>query len=406
MPPFPAATVHYEVLRSSESWTIFRDLTPESIRPLLRTSAVGLGTPLLSMASSHPVTYALFRSLVLYEDSGQQVIAVGPRMQRAMAETDLRGVPPDRVRLPYDCFYLALPDCEWSLWDGSATGWHRVGGVYVYREPTDPRVLCVFCWGRPNDHSTSSTDDAVLWFTLDLDAKHPLDTQLLTSPPDVDLKDSVVGRVERDTQWIRNPKSDLDALISYVFSDSTHDISDAGCATVGPDADAILATVQETARNLLRVIVNTVLYINSTAPELSGVETFDWRRVELENELRRKKAPKSPRAKKLRSELERLSRARWIWVGPQIERAPANRETSAGGSPADHWRRGYWNYYHTGPKKTADGTPIPTNRRPICMHWIPPQWVGLHGTPPSPSPSTYGVREPAVRDGEKSSAAT
>jgi len=60
---------------------------------------------------------------------GAPVYAIGPRLQEMFLRTDLKNVQQDDLRMPYDTIYIALPDCQLTLWGGAQR--HRLWGFFL-----------------------------------------------------------------------------------------------------------------------------------------------------------------------------------------------------------------------------------------------------------------------------------
>ena len=96
---------------------------------------------------------ALVFAMVEYHRAGQNAVRVGHDMQQAFMHTSLAGMGHDDIMMPYDAFWLELPDNEClSIWDGE----HMVllTGAYVVRH-VDHLMLCCL-----------SANEAAFWFGL------------------------------------------------------------------------------------------------------------------------------------------------------------------------------------------------------------------------------------------------
>ena len=125
--------------------------------------------------------------MMLYERFGQNSYVVGPKVQDLFRRTELSKITPDMVVEPQASFYIALQDCPWRIWGGPRTKWHHVEGIYVSVTDSvdatgmwgDPeavsgdakreRGINVLICAKPNERSVGPSDDATLWFNLNLE---------------------------------------------------------------------------------------------------------------------------------------------------------------------------------------------------------------------------------------------
>ena len=103
---------------------------------------------------------------------GQQTFDLSSEMVEMFMRTDLQGVCPDDLKLPYPGFYVGFPKGLFELWS-PLSGWHECNGVYV-REPVHaqefeleewekkdylPFVMVMACHSNNNDW----TDNLNTW---------------------------------------------------------------------------------------------------------------------------------------------------------------------------------------------------------------------------------------------------
>ena len=58
--------------------------------------------------------------------------------------------------------------------------------------------------------------------------------------------------------------------------------------------------------------------------------------------------------------------------------AETGQHLGGGSSVRVHIRRAHWHGFRSGKKLADDGTPIPTEKRPFSLKWLPPIAVNLH----------------------------
>ena len=391
MNALPKPVVHYEMIRAVPSSPL--RVFPEDIKTQILHDPFNEkgGNPVPAQSvSAYSTTYNMMRSGTAYERAGQQVIVLGPRMQEAFANTSLSEVSADHIRFPHPCFYLATPESKLKLWGGSDTLWHRVEGAYVMEEPTEPGGISILIWGAANERSKGPADDATFWFAMKLGhgGSVNLDRDLEERLDDRELREGSLRNIEIESAVTR---MDLDARVNGVLNDRHANISDR-LANI-PDSNEVAREVKAQVKAFLRVVINTLLYLNSASCETRNADN-EARRRELQKALDRKKHKNGKDAKKLTRELDELPKYRVTWIGPTIE-------TSVGGdtdltgtrSVRGHIRRGHWHTYRVGPRKTEAGERIDTAMRKASLKWIAPVWVG--GGVPEDKPRVYGVREPA-----------
>jgi len=388
----PNPVVHYEMIRKDPRNPL--RVFPEDIKSKILHDPFNKqgDNPLPAQTvSAYSTTYNMMRSTVAYERGGQQVVVLGPRMQEAFANTSLSEVSAEHIRFPFPCFYLATPQSKLKAWGGSDTLWHRVEGAYVMEDPAEPGVMSVLIWGAANERSQFPTDDATFWFSMRLGhgGTVDLDGDLEKRLDLAELREGTLRNIELESAVTR---MDLDARVNGVLDNRGANISDR-LANI-PQSEELAREVKAIVKAFLRVVINTLLYINSASCETKSADN-DGKRRELETALGRKKHKNGKDAKKLARDLDALPKYRVTWIGPTIE-------TSAGGDTdltgtrtvKGHIRRGHWHTYRVGPRKTEAGERIDPAMRKASLKWVAPVWVG--GGVPEDKPRVYGVREPVT----------
>jgi hypothetical protein len=389
----PQPHIHYEVLKKNPQHHLLRHLTEGEKEAIIR-DPLGTTTKFRGISATPSTLYNILRATALYEKFGQQVVVVGPRMQAAFEHTSIEEVPLTAIKFPHPCFYLATPGSKLKLWGGSTTGWHAIAGVYVYEEPSVKGLFSAMVWGEANEKSLEDLDDATFWFNLDFEALLNLDTQkgletALDTRYTADQVQHAKRYLETEAKALR-----LESALSLLMSDPTCDISDAP-VTLSEEEDHVMERQQGELKKLLRVIINTMLYLTSASAEteVEGLEGVAKVRKDLESALARKKHKKGRSAKKLQKSLSDLKTYQTTWVGPTIERHVGGPNDLTQRSPAGHIRRGHWHKFRVGPKKVG-GVEVKTTDRSLILKWLPPLWVGEKiGAGVSESPRTYRIQE-------------
>lgn len=413
----PKPLIHFETLLQYEvpflKWML--SLDPAS-RSRIINDPTGESCGLEDFASSYSTTYSMTRLSLMYERSGQQCVVVGPRMQAAFANTSLERIPTDMIKLPHPCFYLATPESEdLKLWGGERTQWHPVSGCYVAMEPSEgSNAIIILAWGAANEKSLDPLDDATFWFRLDLDRwaekEAHLEQEFDTVTSDHHMGNAL-DAVERESALVRKEMgmtsalrevfsgkrtANLDKALRHLLNSAEGEASDRNMELYKRgQTEAHVEQVKETARKLMRIVINTILYMNSTNAEVSDPVTNDSERARLQARLKGVKNPRKPKGKALQRKLNALPKHRIVWVGPTIEQAVGGEQdfTATGRrSVTGHIRRGHWHTFLVGPRK-VEGAAVPKEQRGTTIKWIPPLWVGSVKESSSGS-RVYGIVEP------------
>lgn len=312
--------------------------------------ARGTCSSIVSMLEGSPKFMAY--QMMMYDRFGQHSFVVGPRVQDMFRRTDLSKITPDLVVAPQTSFYIALPDCPWQIWGGERTRWHNVEGIYVAfvdsvdgndlppgdmqqvsksaLEARRERCIQILLWGGPNERSLFPTDDALLWFALNLD-------RWVEEGDDIETFFQKHAVMEGG----RHPRFDaegdpLDPFVSPIMP---------------ADAEGV-AMQRETLVSVMRLVLNLCLYMASDEPELETVDNAA-EAASLREQIKRKKA--EGKRKKLERRLANLPRTRIVYVGPMFEELAdkERREQSRGlggshATPVEHGVRPHWQHYWVG----------------------------------------------------------
>lgn len=306
---------------------------------------------------------AMAYHMMLFDRFGQNSYVVGPRVQDMFRRTDLSKITSDMLVAPQTSFYIALPECPWRIWGGDRTQWHEVQGIYVafvdavnrsdvhgdYQAVSTKELALkgehgvqVLLWGGPNERSLNNTDDAVLWFSLNLE------------------------------EWVRKG-DDLETFFRHhevMKADADNvdrwmgvDPADPFATPLIPEARVDILEQRETLISAMRLLFNLCLYIGSDEPELETDDTADRLRKEIGQKKAQAAAKKSAgkrkkierQRKNLEEQLAAASRTRIVYVGPMFEDVAEKerREQTGGGggshgTPIEHAVRPHWQNYWVG----------------------------------------------------------
>jgi hypothetical protein len=289
---------------------------------------------------------AAVTSMATYEESGQQVFVVGPRLQEMFSETSLREIPSGALKTPYDSFYVALPDCDFSIWGDEATGWHRLSGFYVVDlvpsfavmgldavgdEHGEKDAWLFFLWGAENSYSRGYGDDASFFFTVD---KAALDKSGLDLEEWLRKKLSSKSLTHRDQTW--------DQITRWPGQGESPGRSASEEQKNEGQLGASIFTI--------RVFFNLLMYLRAADPEVVGDPDADANtkeRKRLEKRIKETKNVKKRRQAK--RTLTRISSAKIHYVGPSIEEAGEEEASElAKTGRRRHWVRGHWRQFRRG----------------------------------------------------------
>lgn len=325
-------------------------------------------------------------AMVDYQKWGNQNVVIGPQMQEAFADTELGKVPVNHLKFPYPAYWISIPDNEEIVcWGGTplrkvgepniyGTGYHAVKGAYVISRDNG---LLVHMW-----------------------APDPLDSTVRQR-----LYEKHGVRHTQGNDWAHTWFSfqfeegkDIEVALREQFSNEENEIHDPSPAKPGTNFWAedmsinsdgsVQARVAESAVRMLRIVLNSALYM--TSPKADLHRSGDSRRTKLLKEaedleeLAQRSSGRTARNCRRRAERKhqkaRRCRPPVIWIGPNIEKAL--QRAKSGGSRSEHSKRkghvrkGHWHMFRTGPMKDEHGVKISNELRSFVYHWIPPTWCG------------------------------
>jgi len=294
---------------------------------------------MLDMIRSHPhedwpiVTHrymgesATAESMVMgmleYENSGKQTFVVGPNLQYGFEQTDLN--IKEFVPLPYDGFYIALPDNNYRLW-GGPTGWHDVCGAYIYRTFQDKvpgGLVRFFIWAKENENSRAPGDDASFYFGL---------------RPQVFEEKGFANMEEYFEFELQKSFGDGNRMKFETFANILHDAYPA----------EVKQEVYDTSKKIMRVLCNALVYLTTYRPSLETVGASQQKIKKLTQQMAKYKPAQSKyqRAEKQLQGL--LAKPMITYLNLPIENNPIFSRTHA--SPVGHEVRGHYKGVRFGPK--------------------------------------------------------
>lgn len=264
----------------------------------------------------------------LYFDRGRQNFRVGPVLEEMLANTKVVNVPYEVIKFPFDAFYIELEGSSRKVYDGEG-GEHPLRGMYVISGwRGDPDCIKVVYWGSSNKSypkNAEDLEDGVNWFTINLRGCKKANGGLLLESYFRDLiKDekllSLTGSEVVPTGELRNH---INSTLTYV----------------------------------LRLIINTCLYINSQNSESTLI-----------------KKPRVAVPRRLQNKFPQCG-AVTIKLGRSLESSKMRRSFLSGDASYKrrHMRTGHWRRVWVGMRTDIAGEKIRGTHREL--RWVHPTIV-------------------------------
>jgi len=276
------------------------DETREGFMERMQELGAGNEGPSKFMAKvmSIPAAAAMYLAFKHW-DLGAPVYVIGPRLRAMFERTNLGAVREEDFHLPYSTLYLALPECELTVWGGKAR--HRLIGAFVHRanfqvladDGTTSEGLYLILVGEDLSPPGDFGDDALRTMPIRLDV--PIEPQ--------------IGR-----------KS---------FYNASH-----------PDDDNLLLD-RESMSLAVRVVVNALMYLGAEMPSEETEESKQ--RLKKRKRLMGRTGKKAGKSHRIAARTSPLS---VVWLGRDAETAAQGGTHE---SPQEHWVKGHWHPYWYGP---------------------------------------------------------
>jgi hypothetical protein len=291
-----------------------------------------------------------------------------PQMQTLFEYTALNEITTDDITLPFRCIWISFPESGRKIWN-EITGLHDLRGAYVavtgeYRdgdaEDYDVRssgMIAFGLWAAPRPDARSAVDDALFNFSLTFDE--------IRKHPDLEeyLKESLYHR-----QW----QADIGAK-EYLAGVDAATINRASSWEGTPHETNV-----ETCRWVFRQVMNTLLYLQTSDPDVETVDAnTEYERQKTLVARRRS----SKKIKKHRQKLAKMPRGIIHLIGFNMTNGNTTsriKGNNTGGSVRPHWRRGHWHRYWTGPRTVVNGERQPGTK--LIRKWAAPVWISGDGS--------------------------
>tara|TARA_B100000963_G_scaffold310783_1_gene287451 strand:- start:3050 stop:4387 length:1338 start_codon:yes stop_codon:yes gene_type:complete len=151
------------------------------------------------------------------------------------------------------------------------------------------------------------------------------------------------------------------------------------------------------AQNL---VINALLYLNATNRKVREEKVwgeahkrfeFLWQAQAFMLRAKTNREYKEARQRVGLQKRKKIREGHVFWIDDHKE----PEESSAKGthaSPTTHWRRAHWHSYRYGAMKRADGTPIPKEKRPLRLKFLPPVRIKGRKKKEDTARTSYGMR--------------
>lgn len=283
-------------------------------------------TQLHGLFPDKDVSYASIINIVMplyHRKYGCQTFVIEPELRELFENTPLDHIPLDRLRFPYELFYVVLPEAPWKLWGGPVTGWHQLRGFYL---GTEAHNLMIHAWADENEKSIGPGDDATAWAACQL-----------TGP-----------EIEKTLDRLFQPRNAHTAPLLDPLRNDWY---------VWNEGAAESEAINDALRACIRIAINLSLYL--TLPNAQTRRVQHPRAAELQKKLRNTKNP--GKVKKYERQLDALKNRTVIRVGEHLVSQVRALRKEHPESRRAHWVRGHWRRYHTG-----------AGRKNVELRWIMP----------------------------------
>ena len=310
-----------------------------------------------------------FRSLVNYVTNGQQSFAVGPRLQEMFKQTSIPSkVEAWMLRVPYPTFYVALPGCVDRIW-GTYNTLSHVRGVMVDTQYKPGHMAMMIC--------APVRAEVVM-------AHHRLDEYGASQVELTEARRLELSGNGNDSYIIFNIEeavADAEGLEAHILRKWSQATLEEGWPQVAVQVTA------EARVNILKIVLGSILYLQSDQKDLSPDKRAAQQQVEREELQIKICRTKNPaKRKKAEERLKSLPGGAVItWLGRQIEEgaeldglSPEQVDAEGRRVLRRHWVRGHW-------RRPA------RKHGPRVMRWIQPF---LRGSGEAVVSRLYEIEEP------------
>jgi hypothetical protein len=279
----------------------------------------------------------LYAAMFDYRLAGTNTFVVGPELQDQLLRTSLDKIKRWMIKPPFPAFWIALPECSYSIWGATedtpvATGlnWNELAPVRGVLVDMQWRMdeLSLLLWA-PAVNKTKMLDRLV---QPDLRAKVPR------------------AELEKRMGWVGNDSYvifKIDEALDYpggiepYLRDRWENVTaEWDWPKVGIEATA------EARVAVLKIVLGTILYLQSDKAELSVdaiVARVAAKRKDLEDQAAKTRKPRSKR--RLLEKAAKISGTIITWLGKSLEAEGVETRAAIKAGrrpPRRHWVRGHW----------------------------------------------------------------
>jgi hypothetical protein len=315
---------------------------------------------------NHPneeISFNFHCALIQFGLHGRQCFELGPELTEAFKRADLSNIKAKHIRVPFEAFWISFPPGTAKLWGGKRTGWHDVWGTYVCLSHLAEGELAFLPYAGASEFSIHDQDDSTSWITFDLTKMEELDNTIEDHLSDIFentpsfapwnyLDDGTFDK----SQGGNEPFNPLASISNVTGADSF-----IKPGMPAPSNKQLREHQDSTFRDIIRIAVNTMLYLTSPKAEIDVDQRGerDCRAIDLL--CRDEKKLKPSKRRKLATKVSKKRCTRLTRLGAGLEQLLKER--------AGCWVRAHWQIYWTGEGRT---TPTPIFKLPFPSGIIDP----------------------------------
>lgn len=290
--------------------------------------------------SRQSVMLSIAYQTLSWERAGSRTYVVTPGLGEQLSATELRGVPTDDLKLPYESLFVVVPREAGLFLEDPKSGMHRVEGMYVTRESFRVKGDTVQSYIQSRGLVRPELEPVNSWRVMVVGEDKSPD-------PDGMPNDDALNFF----QVLLPPGALIEEALDY--SEKTY-MDDVKGMDIWKDPvfQGHIDSVQKCWRQMFRWLMNVILYTTWTDPGEKWMPNREarqlWERIQ--------KLPKGPKRKALLERFQKSDRQQHIILGKNVVvsrqlldyESPGQEDTTAGAARgelrvrtrvAGHWRR-------------------------------------------------------------------
>jgi len=355
--------IHYHLSKRTLEDEIGHKVTPMEMAQVSANKA-SMYASAARAQGQHPkeeIAFNFHCALIRFAMHGRQCFSIGPELTRAFKRADLSNIKAKHIRVPFEAFWITFPPGTATLWGGKRTGWHDVWGTYVHIEEG---ALCLTPYGGANEFSISVRDDSTSFISLDMDRMLRLDVSV----------EDYLTELFKDTPsyapWNFDDRGNFDESqggykpIDYSaasISNMTGDDTFIKPGMPSPSNEELRQHTDDAFRDIIRISINTMLYLTSPKAELDADERSLQSARAVDRLCEGEKKLKPSKRRKLATKVSKKRCTRLTRLGARLEQLLKDR--------AGCWVRAHWQIYWTGEGRLV---PTPVFKLPFPSGTIDP----------------------------------